>query len=178
MPGGHRKPSRHCSSHQQGKQIMIQIAAENQSSAELVNDHLSRKLSQLFTGGSQRTNLSCTVAFVGYSTWRREDNGDANLFDEQVFVVREGYVRFLDPRYELETFSPDGLSWGYAGSGPSQLAIAMLMEVLGDWSRVKRLWPRFLDHFVVKVPRGANWTADGADVLAVALAIESHQERS
>jgi hypothetical protein len=157
---------------------MIQIAAETQSDSKLVNDHVSNRLSQLLMGASQPSNVTSPVAFVGYSTWRREENGDANLFDEHVFVAREGHVRFLDPRYELETFSPDGLSWGYAGSGPSQLAIAMLMEVLGDWSRVKRLWPRFLDHFVVKVPRGANWTADGADVLAVALAIEGRQKRS
>jgi len=157
---------------------MIHIAAETQSDSKLVNEDLSDRISQLLMEATQRTILVSSVAFVGYSTWRREENGDANLFDEQVFVAREGHVRFLDPRYELETFSPDGLSWGYAGSGPSQLAIAMLMEVLDDWNRVKRLWPRFLDHFVVKVPRGANWTADGADILAAALALEGHQERS
>ena len=125
---------------------MIQIAADNQSSPELVNRHLSNKLSQLFTGAPQPSNAISAVAFVGYSTWRREENGDANLFDEQVFVVRDGEVHFLNPKYELANFSPDGLSWGYAGSGSSQLAIAMLMEVLGDWNRVLPLWARFHDY--------------------------------
>ena len=90
---------------------------------------------------------------------------------------RAGEVCFLNPRHELENFSPDGFSWGYSGSGPAQLAIAMLMEVLGDWERVKLLWPRFHDHFVMKLPRNANWTADGGDILATALAIERDIER-
>ncbi len=124
---------------------------------------------------SGEARLKSALAFVGFSTWRREDNGDANLFDEQVFVVCEGQARFLNPRYELENASPDGLSWGYVGSASAQLAIAMLMELLEDWGRVKPLWSRFLDQFVARIPHNANWTADGADVLALALAIEEHQ---
>lgn len=154
---------------------MIQIAADNQSLPELIDIHLSQKLSRLQTGDRELPDHRPPVAFVGYSVWRRDENGDANLFDEQVFVVRDGRVRFLDPRYDLEKFSLDGLSWGYAGSAPSQLAIAMLMEVLGDWKRVKGLYPRFHDHFVMKLPKNANWTADGSDILAMALTIARDQ---
>jgi hypothetical protein len=158
--------------------MMIQIAATNQSSPDLVNKPLSEKLGQLFPGFMQRTETSCSVAFIGYSTWRREESGDANLFDEQVFVARDGQVRLLNPRYDLQRLSPDGLSWGYSGSGPSQLAIAMLMEILGDWDRVRALWPKFHDLFVAHIPSTANWTADGADILSAALAIERHRRVS
>lgn len=157
---------------------MIQIAAENQSVPELVNEHLSKKLSRLLVENGPAPFPDSRLAFVGFSAWRREEIGDANLSDEHVFAVRNGQVRFLNPRYDLETFSPDGLSWGYGGSGSAQLAIAILMEVLGDWERVKVVWPRFHDHFVMKIPKDVNWTADGADVLATALAIERHQELS
>jgi hypothetical protein len=34
--------------------------------------------------------------------------------------------RPLDPRHDIYNHSPDGFEWGYAGSGPSQLALAML----------------------------------------------------
>jgi hypothetical protein len=155
---------------------MIQIAAESQSASELVNGPLSNRLSRTLATDRQSSESDPTVAFVGYSTWRREENGDANLFDEQVFAVRDGKARLLEPRYDLENFSPDGLSWGYCGSGPSQLAIAMLMKVLGDWNRVAPIWGLFRDHFVAKLPREANWTADGADILAIVQAIERHQE--
>jgi len=32
----------------------------------------------------------------------------------------------LDPRNDLYNHSPNGLSWGYNGSGPAQCALAML----------------------------------------------------
>ncbi len=89
---------------------MIQIAAQNQSDPGLVDRHVSNSLSQLSSGASEPDKTISTVAFVGYSAWRREENHDVNLFDEQVFVVRDGRVRFLEPRYELEKCSPDGFS--------------------------------------------------------------------
>lgn len=41
----------------------------------------------------------------------------------------DGDVTELDPRLDLANHSPDGFSWGYAGSGPAQLALA----ILSDW---------------------------------------------
>jgi len=125
---------------------------------------------------SKGSKLLSDIAFVGYSTWRREENGDGNLADEQVLVICNGQVRFLNPRNELVNHSPDGFSWGYAGSGPAQLALAMLMEVLDDWERVQPIYQLFKDQFIAKIPRNTNWTADGADVLALALSLERHQE--
>jgi len=34
--------------------------------------------------------------------------------------------RPLDPRNKVRNHSPDGFEWGYAGSGPAQLALAIL----------------------------------------------------
>jgi hypothetical protein len=154
---------------------MIHIAAPNQSSDAFFNQNAINKI--IRPRKSQLPPQDCPVAFVGFNAWRRDEVGDANLFDEQVFAVRDGEVRFLNPHYELENFSPDGLSWGYRGSGPAQLAIAMLMEVMGDWKRVQPLWPAFQDEFVVKLPRDANWTADGGTVLAIALRLEKRSRR-
>lgn len=38
------------------------------------------------------------------------------------------YGGLLDPRLDLRNHSPDGFEWGYGGSGPSQLALAMLAD--------------------------------------------------
>ena len=152
---------------------MIQIAAENQSLTDLIDHFLTdRFIYSKPEHAPTQSRIRSAAAFLGYSSWRREENGDANLSDEQVFVVRDGEVRFLNPRNDLINHSPDGLSWGYAGSGPAQLALAMLMEVLNDWERVQPIYQRFKGHFVARIPQHINWTADGADVLDLALTSE------
>lgn len=156
---------------------MIQIAANTQSVPDLINQRVSEAISYSMRElVPAQSHVRSDVAFLGYSAWRREDNGDANLSDEQVFVVRDGQVRFLNPRNDLMNHSPDGLSWGYAGSGPAQLALAILMEVFNDWERVRPIYQRFKTLFVARIPQHTNWTADGADVLALALTIDQHHQ--
>ncbi len=47
---------------------------------------------------------------------------------------REVYVngQFLDPRpsWKIHNHSPDGFNWGYGGSGPAQLSLAILMKFM------------------------------------------------
>lgn len=38
----------------------------------------------------------------------------------------------LAPRHDLYNHSPDGFEWGYNGSGPAQLALALLADHLGN----------------------------------------------
>lgn len=38
----------------------------------------------------------------------------------------------LDPRYDLRNHSPAGFEFGYGGSGPAQLALALLAHACGD----------------------------------------------
>ena len=37
---------------------------------------------------------------------------------------------------KVHNHSPDGFSWGYGGSGPSQLALALLLEVTDEGTAV------------------------------------------
>lgn len=41
-------------------------------------------------------------------------------------IVVDGREGRLNPRYDLANHSPDGFAWGYPGSGPAQLALAIL----------------------------------------------------
>lgn len=43
----------------------------------------------------------------------------------------------LDPRLDLISKSPTGLDWGYSGSGPAQLALAILAHCVGDQLALK-----------------------------------------
>lgn len=38
----------------------------------------------------------------------------------------------VDPRFDLSNHSPSGFEWGYSGSGPAQLALALLADHFGD----------------------------------------------
>ena len=66
-------------------------------------------------------------------------------------VVREdanGVWTPLDPRYDLRNHSPTGFAWGYGGSGPSQLALAILFfcELRSQARRIASV-VHFLLHF-------------------------------
>lgn len=53
----------------------------------------------------------------------------------------------LDPRLDLRNHSPDGFEWGYGGSGPAQLALAILANEMGDEFALDH-YQKFKDDFI------------------------------
>lgn len=49
---------------------------------------------------------------------------------EVFFSYPEGDLA-LPKRFDLRNHSPDGFQWGYGGSGPAQLALAILAHAIG-----------------------------------------------
>jgi uncharacterized protein DUF6166 len=47
-------------------------------------------------------------------------------------VAGDGRGRALNPRLDLRNHSPTGFNWGYGGSGPAQLALAILAHFTGN----------------------------------------------
>lgn len=45
-----------------------------------------------------------------------------------VTVTRSGRTKLLDPRCDLRNNASTGFAWGYNGSGPAQLALAILID--------------------------------------------------
>lgn len=58
-------------------------------------------------------------------------------------VVEGGEPRDLDPRYDLVRHSPTGYGMAYGGSGPSQLALAICADALGDDRRAVAVYQEF-----------------------------------
>ncbi len=58
----------------------------------------------------------------------------------------------LDPRLDLANKSPTGFAWGYGGSGPSQLALAILADHTGDDARALRCFQDFKRAFIATAP--------------------------
>jgi hypothetical protein len=71
--------------------------------------------------------------------------------------------RPLNPRLDLYNHSPTGFEWGYCGSGPAQLALAILADHLGDDRQALNVYQRFKWAVVVELPL-KHWTLTGHDV--------------
>ena len=70
----------------------------------------------------------------------------------------------LDPRRDLSDHSPDGFEWGYGGSGPAQLALAILADYLGNDNEALTLYQSFKWSVVAKLPqRGLRMSSRDID---------------
>lgn len=72
----------------------------------------------------------------------------------------------LSPRFDLRNHSPDGFEWGYGGSGPAQLALAMLADACGDSELATRHYQDFKFQRIAGLPRDEEWEIAQADILA------------
>ena len=86
---------------------------------------------------------------------------------------REGHAvvvtvndRPLNPRLDLWNHSPTGFEWGYGGSGPAQLALALLADHFADKEQALRLYQSFKFAVVVKLPK-KGWTLTGDQIQQV-----------
>jgi hypothetical protein len=86
-----------------------------------------------------------SVCYVGC----RHVSGD--LFE--VVVVRVGQQPYhLNARLDLANHSPTGIAWGYGGSGPAQLALAILADYLQDDQRALGLYQQFKWSTIARLP--------------------------
>lgn len=63
----------------------------------------------------------------------------------------------LEPRLDLYNHSPTGFEWGYGGSGPAQLALAILAKYLDDDGCAVLLHQPVKWRIVAPQPRDSNW---------------------
>ena len=86
--------------------------------------------------------------------------------DGGIIVTRpDGSPLPLDPSLALWRHSPTGFQWGYLGSGPAQLALALLLDATGEPATAVELYQRFKAE-VVSGWTGKGWALDHADVVA------------
>lgn len=71
--------------------------------------------------------------------------------DFDLVVTVNGELLDPGPSQKLRNHSPDGFNWSYAGSGPAQLALAILFDVTGDaeiaLSNYQDFKRQFVEHF-------------------------------
>lgn len=82
----------------------------------------------------------------------------------QVDRVRPDGASPLDPRRDLRNHSPSGFGWGYGGSGPAQLALALLADHLRDGPRALGLYQDFKHLVVARLDQDSGWRLTPADL--------------
>lgn len=83
-----------------------------------------------------------------------------------VHVIEDGDSRLLPPRLDIENKSPTGFEWGYAGSGPAQLAIAILADAMGD-AIARKFYQKFKFKVIAHLPRTEPWQLTEMQVFEV-----------
>jgi len=97
---------------------------------------------------------------IYYHGWR-DKSGKANVRRVNGNGKRQAPLR---PRRDLDCHSW-GFEWGYAGSGPAQLALAILADALGDDKLALRLHQRFKFRVISALPQSQEWRLSLSDVL-------------
>ena len=81
-----------------------------------------------------------------------------------VWVIDEsGEPKPLNPCWELRNHSPTGFEWGYGGSGPAQLALAILADHFDNDRAALNLYQRFKWACIAQI-RGASWSLSGEEI--------------
>lgn len=102
-------------------------------------------------------------------------SGERRDGDTWVIAAAGGQASRPLPLYlEVRRHSPSGFEWGYSGSGPAQLALALCIEVVGR-VRAERAYQYVKDELIA--PIGSDtWMLNGAQILAIVEAVERRVE--
>jgi hypothetical protein len=68
----------------------------------------------------------------------------------------------LDEHYDVKRFTKYGFEWTYEGDSPQQLALAILVDHLGDKDRAIKLSGPFMTKIVANLDN--DWTLSSEDV--------------
>jgi hypothetical protein len=71
--------------------------------------------------------------------------------------------RPLNPRLDLWNHSPTGFEWGYCGSGPAQLALAILADHLSVDRQALDIYQHFKWAVVAELPKN-GWTLTSREI--------------
>lgn len=82
----------------------------------------------------------------------------------------------LDMRLDLRNHSPAGFEWGYEGSGPAQLALALAAHVLTDDQRALRVYQSLKRQVVSHFERNC-WALTRDQICSAIQLIESEHQR-
>lgn len=80
---------------------------------------------------------------------------DGDYVTREVHIIKEGKLKFLSPArsQKIRNHSPDGFNWGYGGSGPAQLALAICLHYFLDESKSLEVYQDFKFKVIAALPQ-------------------------
>ena len=106
------------------------------------------------------------IVYEGHRT------GEGAQVERKVRKGEDWETASLPPRLDLSYHSPSGLEWGYGGSGPAQLALALLADALQDDERAMRIYQRFKWEVIAGLTE-SDWQLTAQQIQELAAGIES-----
>jgi hypothetical protein len=79
----------------------------------------------------------------------------------------------LDEHYDIQRFTTWGFEWTYEGDSPQQLALAILVEQLGDNERAKHLCEAFMRRVIANLDN--DWVLTSGEIEQAVAAIEARR---
>jgi hypothetical protein len=71
----------------------------------------------------------------------------------------------LPLRLDLRNHSPTGFAWGYGGSGPAQLALALCADALGDDRTALLIYQQFKFRVMGRLDKDKGWSMTQDSIL-------------
>lgn len=96
---------------------------------------------------------------------------EKNTVGESTVLV-DGQALSPVPSQKVMNHSPDGFNWGYNGSGPAQLALAILLDYYGDRDYAIRMHQNFKAAIVARWPHDGGWKITSDEVEAACKELE------
>jgi hypothetical protein len=106
------------------------------------------------------------------------NDGEIKDVDRIVINSRSGKALDLEASLKIVNHSPTGFCWGYAGSGPAQLALAILLDHLNnDRERALSLYQDFKFKVIARLPMDENFVLTDEQVESAITAIDIERMR-
>ena len=120
------------------------------------------------------------MSFIGYTSGGMKTYTGYRILDTRgnsvraVVVVHEGdpEPRSLDLRHDLRRHSEE-FNWGYGGSGPAQLALALAADVLGNDEQAQDIYQRLKFKLIGRLPHD-GWSLTEDQLRQTILEIQQH----
>jgi len=169
-----------------GKEIIVNFLKKidiNDFEFVFVSDDYEDKLDLILDeSGIVVFDKHSTDCIFSYKTWSDQvriakehmDGFRNNIYrgyivdgDERVSVHRnygsisQNALLPLKPSLALNNHSPDGYAWGYNGSGPAQLALAILLYEFGDPIMALEYYQDFKTAIISNLEKEEDWLMSG-----------------
>ncbi len=120
----------------------------------------------------ERTQPMSRVSYFGV-----REGGEARVFRHREHSDPEQGVP-LPPRLDLRGHSPTGFEWGYGGSGPAQLSLAILADYLGNDREAQEYYQDFKFAVIGGLPRDQSWSLSDTEIDAALHEIRLKRDRA